>query len=128
MTTAIGIVGSVGLGAIVPTLAKRFLAVKKNEPIRHLWFLLAGPQHSSQLQHSTNGSSRIVCPHKMHVLEDLRVVVTANYDYFFRLARYLSSDIGHLLRAKRCRGSEFISTDCETITLQGVNNVLSGFS
>src|SRR6267142_3113631 len=104
MTAAIGIVRSIGLRAIVPTLAKGFLAIKEHQPICQLWFLLACAQYPSQLEQGADRSSRIVCANKTHVLEILRVVVARNNDYIFRLARCLGTDVVHLSWAKRrCR-------------------------
>src|SRR3989442_10586438 len=127
MTAAIGVVRSIGLTAIVPALAKGFLAIKEHQPIGQLWFRLASAQYPSQLEQRADRSSRIVCPHKKHVLEDLRVVVTGNHNYIFRLARHLSSDVGHLFWAERCRRIKLISTDCEAGTFQCVNDVFSRF-
>src|SRR5687767_8607266 len=101
MTAAIGIVGSIGLTAFIPALAKRFFAVKEHQPIDELWFLLACGQYSSQLEQRPNRGSWVVRANKPHVLVGLRFVVTANDDHVLRLARYLSSDVDHLFWAER---------------------------
>src|SRR5882672_5868348 len=47
MATAVGVVWSVGLTTLVPFFAKRFLAVKEDQPICQFWFLLTRAQYSA---------------------------------------------------------------------------------
>src|SRR5215204_2230665 len=99
MTTAVCVVRVILAATVVPTLTEGFFTVEENKPVSHLWFFSQTRSNTSDFQNRGYGRCRIICTDKLHVLVELRIVMTGDQNHPICFTRNLADDVDHLLVA-----------------------------